>query len=362
MKLTTVTLHINGVLKKLGSTGDIADKVAEITNDKDYVKNIICLNGSASAVPKNKIDTVFPFIEKLFLAINYLAKVWGFKINSYNIKNEVFDYLSERKISESNIFHSWDRCIRSFRKSKELGSITILEVAMDIWDGEVLQYIDYVFVPSKLIYSKALKLGFSENQVFYHPFGVDTDYFIPVNKKTHLVQFMFSGILNERKGIKELFIAWNRAELENAVLVLCGRKTPFLQKMLDEISPQNIELKGFLPWDKLKDEYNRSDVFVFPSKKEGSAKAIYEALACGLPVITTAESGSVIENSIEGYIVEQKDTDQLVEKMKLVAENEDIRRKMSISARKKAEEFTWNHYKERTIDNYMKIIEMQNER
>ena len=60
--------------------------------------------------------------------------------------------------------------------------------------------------------------------------------------------------------------------------------------------------------------FRQADIFVFPSLHEGSALCTYEALACGLPVITTANSGSVVRHGIDGFIVPIRDVEALTEK------------------------------------------------
>ena len=57
------------------------------------------------------------------------------------------------------------------------------------------------------------------------------------------------------------------------------------------------------------------DVFVFPTWMEGSAKAVYEALAVGLPVVTTPCAGSVVEDGKDGFIVPPGDVESIREKL-----------------------------------------------
>jgi glycosyltransferase involved in cell wall biosynthesis len=88
-------------------------------------------------------------------------------------------------------------------------------------------------------------------------------------------------------------------------------------------------------------------VFVYPSLHEGSAIATYEALASGLPVITTANSGSVVRDSSEGFIVPIRDVEALKEKILLLYGDRQLREEMGRNARKRAEDFTWSAYRRR---------------
>lgn len=54
------------------------------------------------------------------------------------------------------------------------------------------------------------------------------------------------------------------------------------------------------------------DVLLFLSIGEGSATVVYEALSLGIPVITTAASGSIVEDGVSGFIVDPTDTDRIL--------------------------------------------------
>jgi glycosyltransferase involved in cell wall biosynthesis len=65
--------------------------------------------------------------------------------------------------------------------------------------------------------------------------------------------------------------------------------------------------------------YQWADVFVFPSLCEGSAMVTYEALAAGLPVITTPNAGSVVRDGVDGFIVPIRDAEAIAAKLDLLA-------------------------------------------
>lgn len=65
----------------------------------------------------------------------------------------------------------------------------------------------------------------------------------------------------------------------------------------------SVELTGPIPRSEMRKQFEWADVFLLPSLCEGSAISVYEALAAGLPVICTENTGSVVRNGIDGYIV-----------------------------------------------------------
>lgn len=342
------------------TTGGIVDHIALGLDRKNALEHVICMGGRGSRVSSQKLRKPVCGMGLLYKAMNALGKVGGLRrLNNYNTKMDLFDKLSLRHIKPCSVFHSWDRTERCFRKAKNLGAKTILEVEMDIWPGEILKYVDYVFVPSKFLYSKAIEIGVPIKNLFYLPFGVDAEFFHPLNPefpRDKEKRFLFCGALNDRKGIGELMKAWELAKIPNAKLVLCGRSTPFFRHYLEQIDSNSIEVLGFLSRMQLLAEYQRAYAFVFPSKKEGSAKVIYEALACGLPVITTEESGSVISNDKEGFIIHKNNIKILSQKIITIAENSDLRKEMSKAARTAALQNTWEHYKMRTMNFYEQIL------
>ena len=80
---------------------------------------------------------------------------------------------------------------------------------------------------------------------------------------------------------------------------------------------------------------------------EGSAFATYEALASGLPIVTTKNAGSVARDGEEGFIVPIRDVDALVDRIERLYRDKALRMTMAQAARRRATEFTWAHYRER---------------
>jgi starch synthase len=87
-----------------------------------------------------------------------------------------------------------------------------------------------------------------------------------------------------------------------------------------------------------------TDVFVFPSLFEGSAVVTYEALACGLPSVATAASGTVARDGVEGFLVPSRDVDALADRMARLGSDPALRARMALDARLRAEAFDWPRY------------------
>jgi len=112
----------------------------------------------------------------------------------------------------------------------------------------------------------------------------------------------------------------------------------------------HLELTGAVPRAEMPLQYEWADVFLLPSVCEGSATAVYEALACGLPVIATRQAGTVVRDSIEGFVVESRDTEAMTRGLRRLAAEPELRAAMSVRALERAAEFTVQRYGERLLD------------
>ena len=104
----------------------------------------------------------------------------------------------------------------------------------------------------------------------------------------------------------------------------------------------------YVPRPYLRDIYQQADVFVFPTLVEGMPIVILEAMASGLPVITTPNGpGDIVRDGIDGFVVPVRAPNIIAEKLEFLRENPDIRAEMGENARKRALEFTWEAYQYR---------------
>ena len=88
---------------------------------------------------------------------------------------------------------------------------------------------------------------------------------------------------------------------------------------------------------------------MLPTLVEGMALVHLEAMACGLPVITTPNCGSIVSNSKEGFIIPIRKVQKLASKIEEIVEDRDLRKKMSIRCKKKAMRYTWENYSEKLL-------------
>lgn len=208
-----------------------------------------------------------------------------------------------------------------------------------------------VIVPSTYVRDTLTARGVPAEKIAVIPYGVDTERFRPVlaPKPQQRFRLLFVGHLSQRKGIGYLLEAARRLRgLQGFELLLVGSRIG-AQSALEPYADL-FRYVSHVPFHEVHTLFKSSDVFVFPSLHEGSAFATYEALASGLPIVTTPNSGSVVRDGIEGYIVPIRDVDAMVDRIERLHSDPDLRHAMSEAARLRALDFTWSHYRRRISD------------
>jgi glycosyltransferase involved in cell wall biosynthesis len=104
-----------------------------------------------------------------------------------------------------------------------------------------------------------------------------------------------------------------------------------------------------VPRSQIREEFRRADIFVLPTLAEGMALVHLEAMACGVPVITTSHCGSVVRDEVDGFIVPARDATALADRLQQLLEDRPLRMQMGASSRERAREFTWTRYGERLL-------------
>ncbi|MCS6910404.1 MAG: glycosyltransferase family 4 protein, partial [Anaerolineales bacterium] len=213
---------------------------------------------------------------------------------------------------------------------------------------------DYITIPSAFVRESMSAQGLPLHKLIEIPFGVDPARFSSSRKTGRPVRFLFAGQVSIRKGVPYLLEAWKRLKLPGSELWLAGR----MMGDFAAIRHRWAEVDGvrFLGHSSaLPAIFQQCDVFVFPSIEEGSALVTYEALAGGLPVITTPNAGSVVRDGQEGYIVPAGDIEALCERMEQLRGSPSLREAMARAARLRAEEYSWDRYQKSLTEAYYAI-------
>jgi glycosyltransferase involved in cell wall biosynthesis len=161
------------------------------------------------------------------------------------------------------------------------------------------------------------------------------------------LRVLFAGTLCLRKGAPYLLEAARR---------VCGDLVQWRAVGPSELTASargrlaaKIELTGAVSRARMDEHYAWADVLVLPSISEGSANVCYEALARGLPVITTPNAGSVVRHGVDGFIVPIRDAAAIADRLVELAGNRARLAALSRSAAQRSLDFTSAHYAQRLL-------------
>jgi starch synthase len=213
-----------------------------------------------------------------------------------------------------------------------------------------LEGADRILVPSDHIAGELVRHGTPRGRISVVPYAADTRRFVPQPGKRHgsPCTFLFAGGITQRKGIKYLLEAWRLARRSDWRLQLLGP----LPADPEPLTPfrDEVEWLGRVSHAEMPSMMAAADVFVFPSLFEGSAVVTYEAMACGLPCIVTAEAGSVARDGLEGVVVPTRDVEALAAAMVKLGSDVPFRAACSASARTRAEAHDWPRYHQSVLE------------
>lgn len=198
------------------------------------------------------------------------------------------------------------------------------------------------------------KMNIPAEKIEIVKYGIDYQFFRPsesVTEKEPTAIYVGRGSLP--KGFDTLVEA--APSMKGKIVAVAAQIPEFLQKKINELD--NIEVVSGISLEELRQRYQESLVFIMPSLTEGSPISTLEAMACGLPVVCTPEgSGEYIEDGVNGYIFDFKDSGALAEKVNYLFDNKKIAYEFGALNRKKVEnELTLNTIGAQIIDLYKKI-------
>lgn len=225
------------------------------------------------------------------------------------------------------------------------------KILSPIWK-KIVAHADHLVCLSETLKSLVNK-HYSGNNVSVIPNAIDLDRFEPFKKKYKrilIVTRMF-----ERKGIQHFLKAVNGLELDHDINIVGDG--PYLQTLKQMVDGQGEKIK-FWGWldhssNELRRLYETSSIFVLPSESENFPVVLLEAMAAGLAIITTKNTGcqEVVGNS--ALLVEPGSPVAIREALESLIRHPDLCSDLGKSARKRlGDNFTWNVVASRYVEQY----------
>lgn len=191
----------------------------------------------------------------------------------------------------------------------------------------MLAEVDYVLSPSSYVTRSFLERGFKPEQILRNVYPLDLACFSPAagpRPAARPLTVISTGAPSLRKGTPYLLEAFRliRRAHPSARLLLTGPPHPSLAGVMGRFRDLPIEWSPPLPHPQLAERLRGADVFVLPSLEDGFARTVAEALACGLPVVTTPNTGAsdLIQPGVNGEVVPIRDAEAIAGAVLMLAD------------------------------------------
>jgi glycosyltransferase involved in cell wall biosynthesis len=208
-------------------------------------------------------------------------------------------------------------------------------------------------------------INIRKNRTYVVPNGVDLNEIEKVApaiiEKEHLI--MFIGSLVELKGVHILIEALRVAKLSipDIHLLVAGsgpQEMRLKEMVLASGLNDNVSFLGYLTGEAKFSHIKAAMFLIVPSLWESLPIVVLEGMACSKAIVASNVGGIpyLIENRINGYLVEPGDVQDLAQKIILLLENDEVLVSMGKASLEKVREFTWENIARETFEVYSTII------
>jgi glycosyltransferase involved in cell wall biosynthesis len=262
------------------------------------------------------------------------------KERGLTVVSEVYIRLSTERIlaEERKKFPDWEANVADFLAIRRKLGV----------EDTLLKFSDYFICPSEMAQEDLIaNWGIQRERTALVPYGVNPE-LLSVRNEPVRGRVLFAGTAELGKGIHYFAMAAEK-------LVAWGMRYEFRvagnvqSSVANQRQCRHLTFLGRVPRMEMAREFAAADVFVMPSLSETGPQVNYEALACGVPVITTPEARAVVRDGIEGRIVPARDPETLANTIAEIIEDREKRDRMARASRERARDFTWACYGERLV-------------
>jgi len=326
-------------------------------------------------IPGSKVVSLLP-LEVLKRAIGYLPTS-SFKNWMTFKQKQLFDLWVARRIPlDTDIFIGWSsNSLFSIKRAKKHGITTVLERGSShmltqlqllreeydscglnfnehhkgITERELLEYelADYISIPSSFVKRSFIEHDVPKKKLIQVPYGVDLKAFKQIEKSDNTFRVVYAGNLSLQKGSHYLLQAVHELYLPRFEFWHMGGISSEMHPYIEKFRSEKIIFQGSKPQNELYRYYSQGSVFCMPSIQEGLAMVQVQAMACGLPLICTTNTGGedLIEDGKEGFVIPIRNVAAIKEKILYLYEHPGICKNMGRAAQQKVQSgFTWDNY------------------
>ena len=240
---------------------------------------------------------------------------------------------------------------------------------------KVLNEAEHIIVDTEYV-AEQIKHLHSKKKISHLPWmyvvpqGIQSQYLQVSPKKPVIPTILSVGSISQRKGHLLLVKAFKivHKTVPSAKLIIAGTLTEkaYYTQLQNEIGKlhlkQSVELLTNIPQEQLLQIYQEATIFALHSQEESQGIALVEAMATGLPIVSTLVGGIpfVVKNGKTGLLSKYGDVDSFANNMIKLLTNENLRTQMSQSARLSAQSYSWQEITQAIEIIYNRIITTTN--
>ena len=299
------------------------------------------------------------FLEKNFHEVEIISSENTFTIPIKGLKNPSFmisSFLKAKFKKNQDIVHAHNipaaLAMKNTKGKKILSLHGVFSEQIDQLHGkttgniskkyeqDALTWADAITVISKEAFDYYTNLGY---KVFQVPNAIDISSLSPNEDRRYPKQVIFAGRLSKEKGIQSLIKIAKKLPSNTHMMILGTGPEEQKIKELAKIQ-KNVHYLGYQIKENTISLIRGSDILIQPSLKEGISSTLLESMACKTTIIASNVGGNneLIENSVNGIIIDPQDTDSFVEQITILLNNTELRKSLENQALNTVEKYDWN--------------------
>jgi glycosyltransferase involved in cell wall biosynthesis len=211
-----------------------------------------------------------------------------------------------------------------------------------------------------------LEYGLDPERCAYIPNGVEGRFFTPREyRRGENLRLLYPGTWLDQRGIFYLRDAMRKLgpQLPGLTLTIAGPGFPAeeIARFFGEELATRIIVRPAVPAENMPALYSDHDVLLFPSLMEGLPNVLLEAMASGMPVVTTETCGmpDVVEDGFNGLLIQPADAPAIERAVLKLANSEELRKRLGEAARESMRRQTWERAGRRLEALFVRVVEDQ---
>ncbi len=347
--------------KKNLKTIDI-EPVLEMFVAKGTLVQVLCQINADSEI--EQVESALPLLVRY--GIGLLRRIPGGELSRQQVE-QIFDFFAAHNLRRADVvlLHGAYFLHNTIAKAKKIGAVTIdLAVSADVrtnvhieqeemdrlgYPGYAGVYTrlariasrrntecEYGIVMSEFAKDTYIENGFPADRLYVATPDIDIQRFVPASSEQHAFVALYVAHTQPIKGLHYLLQAWQAFSPRDAQLTILGGFSDMpeeLEKQYRDIISSDERISWVINTNEPEAYYHKASVLVFPSLTEGFGRVTLEAMACGIPVITTVNARGIVEDGKTGFVIPIRDAGAIREKLEYLYNNQDVARKMGGDAR-----------------------------